>query len=167
METPGIGKYTVERPVNVGYKRDKTHLEYRGAPAVRAGIGWDLKFAALEVDALYANAGMIRVDGEKIRAGDGKTDHVSPLVSSGLALHLQLDDRIRVRSGVRVRFEDPVELTFTQLGFGGSYVIDGELTAYGSAGLLIPNGSEAETGVLGDLRTFVLRAGVVYQGLME
>lgn len=160
VETPAMGKFTVERPINVGYQRDKLDIDYSGALGLRAGVGWDLTNVGIETDVLYYNMDMVQVDGES-------AELESSLMSAGIAGKMQISDVIGLRAGLRMRFQDPSDQTFTQFGFGGSYIISPELTAYGSFGVMFPYGDAADTQLSGDLRPMTLRIGIIFHNEPE
>ncbi|MCB2211684.1 hypothetical protein KQI52_06180 [bacterium] len=160
LETPSIGKFTIEEPTLVGYQRTKTDIDYSGALGVRAGVGWDMRFMGVEMDALYYNTDMIQVDGES-------ANFDAPVLSVGAAAQMQVHELVRARMGLRVRVEDPNDRSFLQLGMGGSYTISEELLVYGSGGIMFPYGDGIKGTAYDDLLPFTLRAGVIYQNLLE
>ncbi len=160
VETPAMGKFTVERPINVGYQRNKIDIDYSGALGLRAGVGWDLGRFGIETDVLYYNMDMVEVDGEG-------AEFESSLMSAGVAGKMQINETIGLRTGLRMRFQDPNDQTFAQFGFGGSYILSPELTAYGSFGMMFPTGDATDTMLSGDLRPMTVRLGIIYHSEPE
>jgi hypothetical protein len=160
LETPAMGKFTVEQPVNVGYQRDKRDIDYSGALGIRAGIGWENDNAGIEADVLFYEMNVVQVEGLN-------ADFDSDLISAGVAGRLQLNEQIGARAGIRMRFSDPEDLTFVQFGAGGSFVISPEVTAFVSGGLLLHTGDETDRTVYGDVLPISLRAGVIFHNKPE
>jgi hypothetical protein len=160
LEAPATGKVTVEQPVNLGSLRNKNDVDYSGAMGLRAGIGWGTDIAGVEADLLYFRTDMIQVDGNA-------TEFTTNLMSAGIAGHLRFNELVSLRSGIRFRFSDPEELTFIQIGTGGSYILSPELTAYVSGGMLLHTGDEITQTVYDDVVPFILRAGVIFHNEPE
>ncbi len=159
LETPATGQFTIEQPV-LGSLRNKNYISYSGAPGVRAGIGWANSFAGVEADLLIYKTDMIQIDGVS-------TDLTTNLISTGVSGFLQINELISLRTGVRYRISDPEDLTFTQLGIGGSYILSEELIAYTAAGILLHTGDEITRTVYDDVVPYILRAGVIFHNEPE
>lgn len=156
LEGPPIGSIIVERPVNVGNKRQKQVYSYRGAWTARAGVGLDRGAGhGYEADITFANTGSALIGDDPVAAG-------SSLLSTGVSGRWRWNDQLRIATGLRYRFKDPRDRSLLLFGIGGEYAFTDQVLLYGGGGLMFPVGNSNRNTVLEDIRPWLIRGGILF-----
>ena len=156
LETPAIGSYKVDRPVNIARKRAGDVYSYRGPWTLQAGLGRDGGNGnGYEMEISLANSGTI------VR-GDDAIAEKDISFSAAISGHIQVSPKIRLASGLNYRLIDPADHPALLLGLGGDYSLTEKVTLFGGAGIYFPTSSNSSSTALDDVRPWIIRGGIMF-----
>ncbi len=157
LELPAIGELKRKNPTNQNDVYISNKYDYYGAMGLRVGVGKIYDHGSVESDIQYYNCGMVKVDNHSVTTNDH-------LMSIGITGQLNINQQIKINSGLRFRLIDPEEQTSILFGIGAKYILSEEVTFIGGAGMLFYNGDSVKDSALEDIRPWTLRGGVVFYG---